>query len=87
MKTIIETTHTLEMSGPRNLAWRSADRDKLGAACKLAEEGRLHEALNRAADDYIERHGNMHEVSFRVVTNERRVAFFGQVSEEAWSRS
>jgi hypothetical protein len=85
MKTISDTSHVLEISGPRNIAWRPADRDKLGEACKLADEGRLQEALNRAADDYIAQKGDMHGVSFRVVTTERRVSFIGAVSPEFWT--
>ena len=64
-----KTEHTLEIFGPRGIAWRpaaSTHGDLLKEPIALAYLGRIPEAISRSEDLWIERHGNMHNIGFRV---------------------
>lgn len=73
---------TLEQSGPRGQAWRHVDAELFREANHLAHVGRSYEALLLAQDVYIAKHGQMHEVDFRVVTREVTVTFLGAFDAE-----
>lgn len=77
MKQMTSTSCTLEQSGPRGIAWRPVDGEMFREAIHLAHAGRSYEALLSAQDVYITKHGQMHEVDFRVVTKEVTVTFLG----------
>jgi hypothetical protein len=69
---ITTTYHTLEMAGPRGIAWRpissALDSEIFKMAIKLAEQGDFIASLNSAQDSYIEKYGEMHHVAFRIKT-------------------
>lgn len=82
MRQMSSTSCTLEQSGPRGLAWHPVDVESFREACHLAHAGRSYEALLLAQDLYIDKHGDMHEVDFRVVTKEVTVTFIGAFGPE-----
>lgn len=81
MRQTTEISHTLEISGPRNDAFRTALEDEFKEARRLAHDGNFSEAIRKAEDAYIEAHGNMHGVAFRVVTTQTTYSFNGPWEE------
>jgi len=76
------TSKTLEIHGPRGQIWRPASGDIFDQARQLTEVGRTYEALLTAQDAYIAKHGDMHEVDFRVVTREVTITVIGAMTPE-----
>lgn len=73
MITHTTSEHTLEIRGPRNIAWRpaaSVHSELLGEAIALAFHGRASEAIQKAEDLWIAKHGDMHGIGFRVRTTQ-----------------
>jgi hypothetical protein len=65
---ILNTTHALEIWGPRRQVWRAARTadERLRPAEALAAAGRLLEAIDAAEEAWIAANGHMRDVAFRV---------------------
>lgn len=72
MNQVTVENHALEVFGPRGQSWRPVHQECLKAAAELARAGRLGEAIIAAEDAWIEAHGQMHGVAFRVRTQVER---------------
>jgi hypothetical protein len=68
MKQQIETESHLEVQDRPGLSFRSVSEGMYQEAKKLAWEGHLYSALNKAMDIRIANYGDMHGITFRVVT-------------------
>jgi len=77
MYTAARSEHVLELFGPRRQAWRPAiacHGHLLQEAVALADAGRHSEALRSAEDAWVECHGHMRDVAFRVRTTTVQVS-------------
>ena len=77
MNKISHINHALEIHGPRGQIWRRTFDQLYHSSHQLLEAGRIQEALRAAEDAHIGRFGHIHDVQFRVVSNEETISFFG----------
>ena len=77
MRQATETDHTLEMRLYTDGPWGRCEAGIYQPACLLAYQGRFVEAIHKAEDAHIRGCGDMHGVSFRVVTTTRTVTTTG----------
>lgn len=77
MRQTTEISHTLEISGPRGQAFHPVLDEEFEEASRLAYDGEISAAIRKAEDIYIDLHGHMHGVAFRVVTITRTCSFNG----------
>lgn len=76
MKQLMETSHVLEMKDNRN-TWHKPIGGMYRPAELLACKGRLVDAIEAAEEVTMEFLGNMHGISFRVVTTTRTITVSG----------
>jgi len=77
MRQQTETWHTLEVRDKTNLIFRPASAGMYREANLLANDGLLERSMQKACDIHIENYGNMHGVTFRIVTKTTTVSGFG----------
>lgn len=77
MRQLIEINHVLEVAGPRGIAFRPAYDEMYNPAQKLASLGNIEASIVAAEDAYIAKEGNMHGISFRVVTTSKTISVLG----------
>lgn len=64
--------------GPRRQVWRGTGLyDELAEARRLADRGRIEEAIKEATNAWIRANEHAHDVDFRVVTKTTTVSFIG----------
>lgn len=84
MRQTSETSHVLEIYGPRNQAFRPVSTDiypELKQAQCLAWDGLIMGAICAAQEAYIAKHGEMHGIRFRVTTKVVTHSFLGPWEE------
>jgi len=77
MRQATETDHVLEMRHQPDEPWHGCVGRVYQPAALLAYQGRFVEAIHEAEITRIREYGNMHGVSFRVVTTTRTVTTTG----------
>lgn len=73
IRKIAEMSRTLQMAGPRNIAWRPA-ADAIYETARRELEVSVERSIRLAEDAHIARHGDMHGVVFRVRTVTETIA-------------
>jgi hypothetical protein len=78
MRQQVETNHELEIKHDRSIFVRALSyHEFLRPAVTLAYHGKIDEALDAAEEIWIAQKGDMHGISFRVVTTSRIVSMHG----------
>ena len=77
MRQQTETNHMLQVRDREGLCFHPADAGMYQEARKLADRGMLQQALEKACDIRIQEYGNMHGVSFRIVSTIKMVTVLG----------